>query len=82
MGLFRKIDSASELATGMAARLGVQPSTEHEGGPSQAAAEFRDMVMRCATCGHHDECRRLQDRTDWLDLPPSYCRNRERFERG
>ncbi|MBY6199960.1 hypothetical protein KUV65_01165 [Maritalea mobilis] len=82
MGLFRKLDSANELATGMAVRLGVDLESGFETGPVQAAYQFRDMVMRCSTCTHHEECRRLQAHTIELDFPPAYCRNRDRFERG
>ncbi|AHM04863.1 hypothetical protein roselon_02544 [Roseibacterium elongatum DSM 19469] len=70
MGLFSRLDDANELATGMAHRLGIDLESGFQGGPVQAAYQFRDMVMRCSTCRHHAECRRLQAHSMMLDFPP------------
>ncbi|MEM1077765.1 MAG: DUF6455 family protein [Pseudomonadota bacterium] len=40
-----------------------------------------DLVLRCTTCTNPESCARLLKTTSTLDSAPSYCRNREAFEK-
>ncbi|WP_424971193.1 DUF6455 family protein [Dinoroseobacter sp. S76] len=40
-----------------------------------------DLVLRCTTCTNPESCARLLETTASLKTAPSYCRNRETFEK-
>ncbi|RFU11909.1 adenylosuccinate lyase [Rhodobacteraceae bacterium W635] len=82
MGLFGKIDESAGLVHDMADRLDVDLT--HLGGHSAEATalKYRQVVLSCTACRHHDACRHLLDASPRLDDAPDYCRNRDVMVRG
>ena len=82
MGYFHKLSESAGLVGGMAERLGVDLSERLAAAPDAETAAYAAMVRRCARCGEHAACHRLQDENPMLDAPPSYCRNADVFGAG
>lgn len=82
MGIFKNLSESAGLVTDMADRLDVDLT--HIGGldAESSAAAYRSVVMSCAACKQHEDCRHLLDDNAKLDDAPGYCRNRHVMHRG
>jgi len=77
MGLFRKIDESAGLVHDMADRLDVDLMGIGGDGAEATALKYRQVVLSCTACHHHDDCRHLLDANAQLKDAPGYCRNRD-----
>jgi len=72
---FRKIDESCALIQGMAERLGTDVPGAVQLDPETETATYRSAVLRCAACGEHEACKKLQAENVKLSEAPDYCRN-------
>ena len=79
--MFALLNRAERRSTAMMDILGVDPEVAMMRGQIPPE-ELRNIALRCASCENGDDCER------WMDNPaveheqaPSYCRNKELFER-
>lgn len=79
MGLFDKIDHRAGVMTRMADTLGVDFATTIAQAP-EAVREYRQAVMRCASCNHESECMAWMDSHAHAEAAPDYCRNKDILE--
>ncbi len=76
MTILSKMSDSAKLVSGMASRLDIDIADRIAASPETATRSFAAMVQRCAQCGDHAACTRLQDENPMLDAAPAYCMNR------
>jgi hypothetical protein len=72
---YKRIDASCTLIQGMADRLGTDVPGAIGLNPELEAPAYRSAVLRCAACGEHEACKKLQAENPRLDRAPAYCRN-------
>ncbi len=81
MGLTSKLAAGTDLAKGMANRLGINLSRITSDVSEFGALAFRGVALHCATCPDQEACAALQKSHQTLRHPPVYCRNYALFDR-
>ncbi|MEO1179217.1 MAG: DUF6455 family protein, partial [Pseudomonadota bacterium] len=81
MGLTSKLAASSDLAKGMADRLGIDLSRITSETCDFGTLAFRGVALHCATCPDQASCTALQRAHPTLERPPAYCRNYALFDR-
>lgn len=71
----KRINESCALVNGVAERLGTDVHTAIELDPEMEASSYRSAVLRCAACGEHEACKKLQAENPQLGSAPDYCRN-------
>ncbi|MDG1130113.1 MAG: DUF6455 family protein [Paracoccaceae bacterium] len=79
MGLFDKIDHRAGVMTRMADMLGVDFAATIAQAP-EVVREYRQAVMRCASCSHEGECTTWMQSHPHAAQAPDYCRNKDILE--
>lgn len=80
MGLFSRIARSTELASGMAQRVGADFGAAILASPEVEAQKYRSIVMRCSGCRQQGACTALQAANDHLDCAPDYCLNKPELD--
>lgn len=81
MTFFSRLSDGAKLVSGMASRLDIDLADRIAANPETAGRSYVAMVQRCARCGDHAACTRLQDENPMLDAVPAYCMNRDVLHR-
>ncbi|OAN72558.1 hypothetical protein A8B83_09280 [Rhodobacteraceae bacterium EhC02] len=79
MGLFDKIDHRAGVMTRMADTLGVDFAATIAQAP-EVVREYRQAVMRCASCSHEGECKTWMQSHPHAAQAPDYCWNKDILE--
>jgi len=81
MGLVKKLEQSSDLVNGMADRLGIDMGEIIARDPEHEGPKLMRAIMRCSQCDDQAGCTQLQTDQDHLDAAPTYCRNKDVFDR-